>query len=137
MRRSRASALAVVSALALTGCGPSTQEITAMISADRSTFEDALALREAVLDAGAECPGEQQVTDPSPDTDSTVLPCDPDLLLFVADGEDMAAEMIGNLETIDDIHYLNSGNWVAASQDRQRLETIQEDLGGEITSTGS
>lgn len=135
MRRTTTTALLSLAALALTGCGPSTLTVESMIPAGGVRFDDAGALRRAVVEAGASCPGEQVVRDTGGGTDSTVLACDQDLLLGVADSERMEQQMIEGLEGIDGIHYLVQGNWVAASQDRARLEEIREDLGGEIAST--
>ncbi len=139
MRRSPAAALAAaaLASVVLTGCGLTTDTIAARIPAGGVTFDDALGLREAVVDAGVECPGDQQLRDTQGGTGSTVLPCDYNLLLAVADGERMTQQLTDNLEAIPGIHYLHGGNWVVASDDRGRLERVQDELGGEIASTAS
>lgn len=139
MRRPPAAALAAaaLASVVLTGCGPSTDAIAARISAGGPAFDDALALREAVVDAGVECPGDQQLQDTQGGTGSTLLPCDYNLLLAVADGDEMTEQLRSNLEAIEGIHYLHAGNWAVATDDRALLDPVQQELGGEITSTGS
>jgi hypothetical protein len=59
MRRPVPAVLALTS-LALTGCGPTADDIQAMVDGE-TAYDDALALSEAVVDAGVECPGTDQL----------------------------------------------------------------------------
>jgi hypothetical protein len=66
-------ALLVLPILALTGCGPTTDDIRTMVNGSAKAY-DALALREDVVGAGVECAGTNQLPSPG-DPGTTFLDC--------------------------------------------------------------
>lgn len=131
MRRP-ALALFAVSAAALTGCGPTTDDIRAMVNGPAEAYDDAAALREDVVDAGVECPGTDQLSAPD-DPDTTFLDCSNGLMGMAVAGSD--EEMAGFLDALGDrgrIPFLHAENWVVISPDEAQLQQLRNELGGEL-----
>ncbi|GAA1757499.1 hypothetical protein [Kocuria aegyptia] len=132
MRRS-ALALLSLSTLALTGCGPTAEDIQAMVDGSARAYDDALALREDVVDAGVPCPGTDQLSAPD-DPETTFLDCTNGHMGMAVAGSD--EEMEGFLNTLGSrgrIPFLHAANWVVISPDEARLEQLQDELGGELS----
>ena len=134
MRRTT-TALLSLSVLALTGCGPTAADIQSMVDGPAKTYDDAVALREDVVDAGVECPGTDQLSAPD-DPGTTFLDCTNGRLGMAVAGSEESME--GLLNTLGDrgrIPFLHAGNWVVISPDETRLQQLQDELGGEISAT--
>jgi hypothetical protein len=132
MRRP-APALLAVSALALTGCGPTADDIRAMVNGPAVAYDDAVALREDVVDAGVECPGTNQLSAPD-DPETTFLDCANGLMGMAVAGSD--EEMEGFLDTLGNrgrIPFLHAENWVVISPDEAQLQQLRNELGGELS----
>jgi hypothetical protein len=132
MRRP-ALALFAVSAAALTGCGPTADDIRSMVNGAAVAYDDAAALREDVVDAGVECPGTDQLSAPD-DPGTTFLDCSNGLMGMAVAGSD--EEMEGLLDTLGSrgrIPFLHAENWVVISPDAAQLEQVQDELGGELS----
>ncbi|MGQ1799116.1 hypothetical protein ACT4S5_18570 [Kocuria oceani] len=97
--RSSAICLLVLSALVLTGCGPTADDIQTMVEGPAETYDDAVALREAVVDAGVQCPGTDQLSAPE-DPQTTFLDCGNGLMGMAVAGSDEAME--GFVNTLGD-----------------------------------
>lgn len=133
MRRA-ATALLSLSALALTGCGPTTDDIQAMVHGPAETYDDALALREAAVDAGVECPGTDQLSAPD-DPDTTFLDCTNGLMgMAVAGSEESMDELLDTLDGRGRIPFLHGPNWIVISPNVASLQQLRGELGGTITS---
>ncbi len=134
MRRA-ATTLLTLSALALTGCGPATDDIEAMADGPAESYDDAVALREAVVGAGVECPGTDQLPAPD-DPGTTFLDCANGLMgMAVAGSEESTEELLSALGSRGRIPFLHAGNWVVLSPDVAQLQQLQDELGGEISAT--
>lgn len=132
MRRPALPLLAL-SALALTGCGPTASDIQAIVNGPAETYEDAAALREAVVDAGVECPGTNQLTAPD-DPGTTFLDCnDGRMGMAVASSDERMEELLNALGGRGEIPFLHAGNWLVISPSEAQLQQVQEELGGTIT----
>ncbi|MFF0945689.1 hypothetical protein ACFYE2_15920 [Kocuria sp. CPCC 205300] len=122
-----------LSVLALTGCGPATDDIQAMVDGPAESYDDAVALREAVVDAGVECPGTDQLPAPD-DPETTFLDCTNGLMgMAVAGSEESMEGLLSTLADRGRIPFLHAGNWVVLSQDVAQLQQLQDELGGEIS----
>lgn len=131
MRRA-ATTLLALSALALSGCGPATDDIQAMVDEPAESYDDAVALREAVVDAGVECPGTDQLSAPD-DPETTFLDCSNSLMgMAVAGSEESMEGLLSTLDSRGRIPYLHGANWVILSPDVASLQQLQDELGGEI-----
>ncbi|MFF0990480.1 hypothetical protein [Kocuria nitroreducens] len=125
-------ALLALSSLALTGCGPTADDIRAMVDG-KTTYDDALALREDVVDAGVECPGTDQLRAPA-DTATTFLDCaDGVMAMAVAGSEESMEELLGLLRSEENASILHAANWVVISRNEAPLQQLQDELGGQIT----
>jgi hypothetical protein len=127
-----ATAVIALSALALTGCGPSTDDIMLMVHGPAEAYDDALALHEEVIDAGVTCPGTEQLSAPD-DPETTFLDCANGLMGMVVAGSE--EDMDGFLHTLGDrgrIPYLHGANWIVISPDEGSLRQVQRELGGEL-----
>jgi len=108
-----------VLALALTGCSGVKKD---------DTYEDAVALRAAVLKTGVDCPGERQEDNGHEGS----IKCNSDLLLEVINDETLrklapvAMKFTGNGDAV-----LTGPNWLIQS-DADTLAVIQKKLGGEL-----
>lgn len=119
MKKQALLAISAVAALALAGCSGVKKN---------DTYEDAKALRAAVLKAGVDCPGERQEDNGYEGS----IKCSADLLLEVINDDTMrkiapiAMEFTGNGDAV-----LTGPNWLIQS-DADTLATIQKKLGGEL-----
>lgn len=132
MRRATTVVLSL-SVLALAGCGPTTDDIRARAHGPAKAYDDALALREDVVDAGVECPGTDQLSAPD-DPGTTFLDCNNGLMGMAVAGSEESME--GFLSTLGDrgrIPYLYAENWVIISPDETRLQQLRNELGGALT----
>ncbi|MEX5298433.1 hypothetical protein RCG67_06600 [Kocuria sp. CPCC 205292] len=125
-------ALLALSALVLTGCGPTAADIQAMVDGN-TAYDDALALREDVVDAGVECPGTDQLRAPA-DASTTFLDCANGVMaMAVAGSEESMDQLLGLLRDEQNASILHAGNWIVISRDAAPLEQLQDELGGQIT----
>lgn len=129
--RSPATALLALSALALTGCGPTADDIAAMADGE-TTYDDALALREDVVDAGVECPNVEQMSSPA-DVGTTFLQCDNSMAMAVAESEERLAELLADIGGAEHAPFLHEANWIVIARSEAPLEVLQAELGGQIT----
>jgi hypothetical protein len=130
--------LVAAAALLLTGCGPTTEDIQALVDGkEKDTYADALELREDVLDAGVGCAGAQQEVDVTGEPGSTAIQCDETMILAVSGNQEQHDMIVANFRDMSGVYYLQAGNWVVGSALTYPLERIQEELGGTITSPGS
>lgn len=131
MRRA-ATALLALSALALTGCGPTADDVQAMVHGPARTYDDALALRQDVVDAGVDCPGTDQLPAPD-DPGTTFLDCSNGLMgMTVAGSEESHEEFLDTLGDRGRIPFLHAANWIVLSPDVASLQQLQGELGGTI-----
>lgn len=129
------TALLALSALALTGCGPTSDDIQAMVGGPAKTYDDAVALREDVVDAGVECPGTEQLRAPE-DPETTFLDCNNAVMgMTVAGSEESLQGLLSTLNNRGRIPFLHAENWIILSPNTAALEQLQNDLGGTITAT--
>ena len=132
MRRTTTTLLAL-SALALTGCGPATDDIEAMADGPAESYDDAVALREAVVDAGVDCPGTDQLPAPA-DPETTFLDCaNGEMAMAVAGSEESMEELLGAFRGEVDVSVLQATNWFVLSRTEEPLQRLQDELGGQIT----
>lgn len=132
MRRA-ATTLLTLSTLALTGCGPTTDDIQAMMDGPAESYDDAVALREDVVEAGVACPGTDQLSAPD-DPETTFLDCTNDLMgMAVAGSEESMEGLLSTLASRGRIPFLHASNWVILSPDVAQLQELQDELGGEIS----
>ncbi|MFF0990489.1 hypothetical protein [Kocuria nitroreducens] len=132
MRRA-ATALISLSVLALTGCGPTTDDIRAMVNGPAEAYDDALALREDVVDAGVECPGTDQLSAPD-DPETTFLDCNNGLMgMAVAGSPESMQGFLSTLGGRGRIPFLYAENWVILSPDETQLQQLRIELGGELS----
>jgi hypothetical protein len=125
-------ALLALTSLALTGCGPTADDIQAMVGGE-TTYDDALALREAVVDAGVECPGTDQLQAPA-DAATTCLDCTNGVMaMAVAGSAESMEELRDLLSSEQDASILHTADWVVISRDETPLRRLQDELGGQIT----
>lgn len=132
MRRP-ATALLALSVLALTGCGPTTEDIAARVDGG-TAYDDALELREDVVDAGVACPGTDQMSSPA-DAGTTFLQCDNSMAMAVADSEERLAELLGNIGGEEHAPFLHEANWIIIARSEAPLQVLQAELGGQITAS--
>ncbi|WP_298590172.1 hypothetical protein [uncultured Kocuria sp.] len=125
-------ALLALSALALTGCGPTADDVQAMVDGE-TAYDDALALREDVVGAGVECPGTDQLQAPA-DPSTTFLDCANGVMaMAVAGSEESMEELLDLLSSEENASFLHTANWVVISRDETPLQQLQDELGGRIT----
>lgn len=134
MRRSTTALLALTT-LVLAGCGPTTDDIQAMVNGPAETYDDAVALREDVVDAGVECPATDQLSAPD-DPQTTFLDCGNGLMgMAVAGSEESMEGFVSTLGDRGRVPFLHGGNWVILSSDESRLQHLRGELGGEVSAT--
>ncbi|MCM3689425.1 hypothetical protein [Kocuria rosea] len=132
--RRATTALLSLSALALTGCGPTATDIQAVVNGPAKTYDDAVALREDVVDTGVECPGTDQLSAPA-DPETTFLDCTNGLMgMAVAGSEESMEGFLNTLGSRGRIPFLHAQNWVIISPDEASLQQLQNELGGTIVS---
>jgi hypothetical protein len=133
--RRATTALLSLSALALSGCSPTADDIQALVNGPAETYDDALALREDVVDAGVECPGTDQLPAPD-DPETTFLDCSNGLMgMVVAGSEESMESFVHTLGDRGRIPFLYAENWVIISPDKARLQELRNELGGEVSET--
>ncbi|MGK7222783.1 hypothetical protein ACSNO4_08300 [Kocuria flava] len=128
------TALLALSAVVLTGCGPTTDEVTSMVTAGATTYDDALELREDIIAAGLQCPG----------TDQRVVPAE-DGVAYLECGNGMTAMAVaGSNEDMEELvssrnntgpgstPVLHAANWMVVARDEAPLRQLQAELGGTI-----
>lgn len=131
MRRAT-TALLSLSALALTGCGPTATDIQAVVNGPAKTYDDAVALREDVVDTGVECPGTDQLQAPA-DAATTFLDCTNGVMaMAVAGSAESMEELRALLSSEQNASILHTDNWVVISRDEAPLRQLQDELGGRI-----
>ncbi len=135
MRRATTLTLLALPALLLTGCGPTTADIQAMVSGSTNkTYVDALELREDVIDAGLECPDtDQQQAEEGPFAGSTLLGCDDSFGLIVTGSEEQLAQLNEDFGGAPEGFALQGANWMVLAETEAPLNQLQKDLGGEIS----
>lgn len=131
--RSPATALLALSVLALTGCGPTADDIAAMADGE-TTYDDALALRQDVVDAGVECPSVEQMSSPAA-AGTTFLQCDGTMAMAVADSEERLAELLAGIGGEEHAPFLHEANWIVIARSEAPLEVLQAEIGGRITAS--
>ena len=125
-------ALLALSALALTGCAPTADDIQAMV-AGGAAYEDATALRDDVVGAGIDCPGTDQLRAPA-DPETTYLDCaNGRMAMAVTDSEERMEGLLNTLSSEQGASFLHADNWVVISRDGAPLQQLQGELGGDIT----
>lgn len=97
-----------------------------------ATYEDAGALRDAVIKTGQKCPGETvEVT--SRERGSSKVKCDKDLQIEVINDEQLMGLMPITISTSKSRYsYLLGNNWVIQGE-TSVLDELKGKLGGEIT----
>jgi hypothetical protein len=125
-------ALLALPALALTGCGPTAADIQSMVDGG-TTYDDALALREDVVDAGVTCPGTELLRAPA-DAETTFLDCANGVMAMAVSGsEESMEELLDLLSDEENASILHTATWVVISRDEAPLQRLQDELGGQIT----
>jgi outer membrane murein-binding lipoprotein Lpp len=135
------AALLALATVLLTGCGPTTDEVTSMVAGSAKTYDDAPALREDIIAAGIECPGANQRIVPE-ENGTAFLECDYDIpgMAVTSTPEDLQ----GLLELRDHAGYdvlpvLHGRNWMihrprrgtsAAAASRTRRHDPPDPLSG-------
>lgn len=131
MRRAT-SALLALTVLTLTGCGPTAADIQAMVDGE-AAYDDALALRGDVVDAGVECPGTDQLSAPA-DPETTFLDCATGVMaLMVAGSAESMEELLNSLSAEESASFLQADNWVVIARNEAPLQQLQDELGGQLT----
>ena len=124
MRKKITAVAALASAsILLTGCGPKVEK-----DATYETVED---LREAVLEAGLDCPGDTVVE--VEDGDGGEIRCTGETTIAVYhDEEDLEAVSLGNI-MFTDRHALRGPNWIISGDDEVALGEARDVLGGDLS----
>lgn len=128
------AALLALSAVVLTGCGPTTDEVTSMVTAGATTYEDALELREDIIAAGLQCPGTDQVVVP-PEDGIAYLECDNGMMaMAVASSNEDMEELVSSRNNTGpgSTPVLHAANWMVVARDEAPLRQLQTELGGTI-----
>lgn len=135
MPRAAKLTLLALPALLLTGCGPTTADIQAMVNGSATkTYADALELRDDVIDAGLECPDtEQQQAEAGPFAGSTLLGCGDELGLIVTGSEEQLVQLNEDFGSAPEGYALQGANWMVLAETEAPLNQLQKDLGGEIS----
>lgn len=134
MRHATAALLALATVV-LTGCGPTTDEVTTMVAAGSAkTYDDALALREDIIAAGLDCPSTNQRIVPEEDG-TAFLECDYDIpAMAVTSTEEELQEFLKLRDNAgpDVLPVLHGPNWMIIARDEASLQQLQNELGGTI-----
>ncbi|PLC10773.1 hypothetical protein AUQ48_17145 [Kocuria flava] len=128
------TALLALSAVVLTGCGPTTDEVTSMVTAGATTYEDALELREDIIAAGLQCPGTDQRVVPAEDG-IAYLECDNGMMaMAVASSNEDMQELVSSRNNTGPgaTPVLHAANWMVVARDEAPLQQLQTELGGTI-----
>lgn len=133
MRRTTLALLGLT-AVVLTGCGPTTDEVASMLTGTGKTYDDALALREDIIAAGLQCPSTNQRIVPEEDG-TAYLECDYDIPGMAVTGtEEDLQELLELREDAgpDMLPVLHGSNWMIIARDEASLQQLQDELGGTI-----
>lgn len=130
------AALLALSAVVLTGCGPTTDEVTSLVTTGATTYEDALELREDIIAAGRQCPSTDQMV-PAEDGISYLV-CNKGMTaiaIAVAGSNEDIEELVDarNNTGPGSTPVLHGANWMIAARDEAPLRQLQDELGGTIT----
>ena len=129
------TAVLALSTVALTGCGPTAEDVLSMVSAGSAeTYNDALALRADILAAGIECPGTDQIVVPAQDG-TAYLECDNTLMaMAVTSSEEVMDKLVGGRDNTGPAArpVLHAKNWMIVARDEAPLRRLQNELGGTI-----
>lgn len=123
MKKSLALASAAL-LVTLTACGGGVKK--------DATYEDAGALRDAVIKSGQKCPGETvEIT--SSERDASKVKCDKGLQLEVINDDQLMGLMPITISTSkSEYSYLLGQNWVIQGE-TSTLDELKAKLGGELT----
>ena len=129
------AALLALSAVVLTGCGPTTDEVTSLVTTGAATYEDALELREDIIAAGLQCPSTDQMV-PAEDGTSYLV-CNKGMTaiaMAVASSKEDMEELVGARDNTGPgaTPVLHAANWMVVAQDEAPLRQLQAELGGTI-----
>lgn len=128
-------ALLALTAVVLTGCGPTTEEVTSMVAAGSAkTYDDALALREDIIAAGLPCPGADQLLVPD-ENGTAYLECDYDIpgMVVTNTAEDLQYFLeLREGPDPDLLPVLHGRNWMIIARTEAPLQQLQDELGGTI-----
>ena len=130
------AALLALSAVVLTGCGPTTDEVTSLVTTGAATYEDALELREDIIAAGLQCPSTDQVVVPA-ENGIAYLECDKGMTaiaMAVASSNEDREELVDarNNTGPGSTPVLHGANWMIVARDEAPLRQLQTELGGTI-----
>ena len=132
--RHATTAVLTLATVALTGCGPTTDEVASMLIGTGKTYDDALALREDIIAAGLQCPSTNQRIVPGEDG-TAYLECDYDIPgMAVTSTEEGLQELLELREDADPdmLPVLHGANWMIIARDEAPLQQLQDELGGTI-----
>lgn len=132
--RHATTAVLTLATVVLTGCGPTTDEVTSMVAGSAKTYDDALALREDIIAAGLQCPSTHQGVVPEEDG-TAYLECDYDIPgMAVTSTEEGLQELLELREDADPdmLPVLHGANWMIIARDEAPLQQLQDELGGTI-----
>ena len=130
------AALLALSAVVLTGCEPTTDEVASMVTAGAATtYDDALELREDIIAAGLQCPSTDQMV-PAEDGTSYLV-CNKGMTaiaMAVASSKEDMEELVGARDNTGPgaTPVLHAANWMVVAQDEAPLRQLQAELGGTI-----
>ena len=134
MPRTSTTVLAL-STVALTGCGPTAEDVLSMVSAGSAkAYKDALSLRADILAAGIECPGTNQIIVP-PQDGTAYLECDNALMaMAVTNSEEVTERLLGGRDNTGPAArpVLHAENWMIVARDEGPLRRLQNELGGTV-----
>lgn len=131
------AALLALSAVVLTGCEPTTDEVASMVTAGAATtYDDALELREDIIAAGLQCPSTDQVVVPA-ENGIAYLECDKGMTaiaMAVASSKEDMEELVGARDNTGPgaTPVLHAANWMVVAQGEAPLRQLQAELGGTI-----
>ncbi|MFC4904353.1 hypothetical protein [Kocuria oceani] len=130
------TALLALSAVVLTGCGPTTDEVTSMVTAGATTYDDALELREDIIAAGLQCPSTDQRVVPAEDG-IAYLVCNKGMTaiaMAVASSNEDMEELVSSRNNTGpgSTPVLHAANWMVVARHEAPLRQLQTELGGTI-----
>lgn len=133
------AALLALSAMVLTGCGPTTDEVTSMVTTGAANYKDALELREDIIATSLQCPGTDQVVVPAEDGIS-YLDCNKGMtaiaIAVASSNEDMEELVSSRTDTgPGSTPVLHGANWMIVARDEAPLQQLQAERGGTIIPT--
>jgi hypothetical protein len=129
------AALLALSAVVLTGCGPTTDEVTSLVTTGAATYDDALELREDIIAAGLPCPSTDQMV-PAEDGTSYLV-CNKGMTaiaMAVASSNEDMEELVSSRNNTGpgSTPVLHAANWMVVARHEAPLRQLQTELGGTI-----